>query len=428
MPQLAFDRSVRSVDVDGRLHVKLSNISKANVCPYYGYEIPGAEDRGLDPNKIYMLLRDPEELARAAPSFNNIPLLDRHVAVSADAPQKEFIVGSTGTDARFDGTYLQNSLVVWDQIAIDGIQTKEQCEISCGYRYSVDWTPGVYENTPYDGRMTNIIGNHVALVEVGRAGPDVVVGDKNPFTTTEYKTMKLSRKAVAIRAALGTILRPQLAQDAAALDLGALVKDVKSATIAQDSARIVAAVVAKFPTVDQTALADAIKFAADAEPDDALTAEDQQPGESDEDFAKRKAGKQAKDALPQPSVAPTAAPKQLVVDVAHGMDEAAITALVAKERAAAVADMNALRQAEREVLPLIGEVIGQDSAAAVYKMALDQAGTDLTGVHVSAYPAMVKMLLANKQQAASQPAIAQDSAASASIAAMFPAAGQLKRS
>ena len=60
--RLAFDRaSVRKLDDVGRLQVAVSNISKANVCPYYGREIPGWEELGLEPDKIYQLYRDPEE-------------------------------------------------------------------------------------------------------------------------------------------------------------------------------------------------------------------------------------------------------------------------------------------------------------------------------------------------------------------------------
>lgn len=238
--KLAFDRSVRTVDVDGRMHVQISNISKANVCPYLGREIPGAESLGLNPDKVYMLLRDPGELAKAAGTFNNIPLLSKHVPVSADEPQKDLIVGSTGTDAMFEAPYLKNSLVVWDSIAIAGIDSKEQCELSSAYRYTPDMTPGVYEGIAYDGVMRNIVGNHVALVEVGRAGPDVVVGDANPFQQPmEYDPMKASRKAIAVKAALGAYLRPLIAQDAAIGDLGALVRGVTAATFAQDQARIV---------------------------------------------------------------------------------------------------------------------------------------------------------------------------------------------
>jgi hypothetical protein len=45
---LALDRdSVREKTRDGRLSVKVANISKANVCPYRGREIPGWESLGL---------------------------------------------------------------------------------------------------------------------------------------------------------------------------------------------------------------------------------------------------------------------------------------------------------------------------------------------------------------------------------------------
>jgi len=46
---------MRRTDLDGHLHVENVNISKANVCPYYGSEIPGADALGLDPTRVYML-------------------------------------------------------------------------------------------------------------------------------------------------------------------------------------------------------------------------------------------------------------------------------------------------------------------------------------------------------------------------------------
>ena len=95
--RLAFDRaSVRTYDADGMLHVSRTPISKANVCVYYGREVPGWEELGLSPDKPYKFLRDPEELKRAASTFNNKPLLDLHEAVSIINPPKEMIVGATG--------------------------------------------------------------------------------------------------------------------------------------------------------------------------------------------------------------------------------------------------------------------------------------------------------------------------------------------
>ena len=175
---MAFDRaSVRSTDQDGRLHVELTPISKACVNEYMGSEIPGCEELGLDPKRIYKLLRDPKELARAAPTFNNIPLLNDHVPVTVDSPQHDLVCGATGSNTEFDEPYLKTSLVVWTADAIAGIDSGEQQEISCAYHYVPDMTPGTYKGERYDGVMREIRGNHVALVSKGRAGPDVMVAD-----------------------------------------------------------------------------------------------------------------------------------------------------------------------------------------------------------------------------------------------------------
>lgn len=420
---LAFDRAtVRSVDAFGKMHVEVSNISKGAVNPYIGREIPRWEELGLDPDRVYMLLRDPDELARAAPTFNNLPLLSKHVPVSAEKPSKELVVGSTGTDACFVAPYLQNSLVIWDAVAIAGINLEVQKELSSAYAYRADMTPGEYLGTPYDGVMRDIVGNHVALVEAGRAGPDVVVGDNNPFSTSmEFSNMKASRKAIAVKAALGAFLRPQLAQDAAIVDLGALVRGVKAATIAQDKARIVKEVKAKIPSIDGEALAQTIQIAADGEPEGpedgakkpAMDDDDEQrEDESDEDYKKRMdAKKQAADEDDD---------KDDKKDK-PAMDEATVQKLLAKNTADTVARMNAIRQAEKDVAPFIGEVAAMDSAAAVYKLALDHAKVDLAGVPEAAYGAMVKML-PKPGSKPDVPRIAQDAASAADFAKRFPSA------
>ncbi|MCX5617054.1 DUF2213 domain-containing protein, partial [Bombella sp. TMW 2.2559] len=67
MTILAYDRvgSVRTFDENGRLRVETTPISKANVCGYWGREIPDHAHLGLDPDKMYQLLRDPDELKKA---------------------------------------------------------------------------------------------------------------------------------------------------------------------------------------------------------------------------------------------------------------------------------------------------------------------------------------------------------------------------
>lgn len=183
---MALDRSsVRAYDNDGRLHVDHAHISKAAVNPYYGREIPDYERLGLIPDKKYMLLRDPEELRKAARTFNNLPVMNRHVPVTADTAdshQPEQIIGSSGTDAVYRHPYVDNSLVLWAKPAIDDVEDDRRRELSCAYRYDADMTPGVYEGQRYDGVMRNIRGNHIALVKDGRVGHDAVIGDEAPRT------------------------------------------------------------------------------------------------------------------------------------------------------------------------------------------------------------------------------------------------------
>lgn len=441
--RLAFDRAtLRTIDVDGRMHVKVSHISKAAVNPYLGEEIPNHEQLGLDPKRVYMLLRDPAELEKAAPTFNNIPLLSKHVPVSADDHQPDLVVGSLGTDAEFNKPYLDNSLVIWEAIAIAGVNSKEQAEISCAYRYTPVMDSGTYEGEHYDGMMTNIIGNHAALVVNGRAGSDVVVSDSadvllsgitapdkellgDPLKTMEYQNMKASRKAIAIRAAIGAYIKPKLAADAAIVNISALVRGVKSATLAQDSARIVKDVTAKYKgklaqdiDLDAAELAEIIETAASNEPDEdetALDEDDQRENESDEDYKKRMDAKKTAEDEDEPDEG----------DVSKTAMDSAIKVATAKIERDTIAKMNAIRIAEKEVAQFIGEVVAQDSADAVYKLALDHAKVDLDGVHPSAYRSLVKMLPMHKE---ATPRIAQDASTAKSFAERFPSATKMIRS
>ena len=215
--KLAFDKSVRHLDENGMLHVDETNISKAVVNPYMGYEIPKSEELGLDPDKTYYMYRDADELAKSADSFRNLPVLSKHVPVFADAPPKDLIIGSTGSDVEFNPPYLSVSLSILDDKAINLIEANAKKELSSAYLYDADMTSGEIDGVKYDGVMRNIRGNHVAVVESGRAGPDVVVADSNPFyksSSKENDTMRMTKKGKARLTLLKAAL-PKMAQDAA---------------------------------------------------------------------------------------------------------------------------------------------------------------------------------------------------------------------
>lgn len=397
---LAFDRaSARSYDVDGRLHVDVCNISKATVNPYYGREIPNADALGLDPDKVYRLYRDPVELEKAAPTFMRLQLLDTHIAVDADDPKKEFVAGCIGSDVRFEAPYLKASLAVWVRSSIDKILKKNSAQLSCSYRYRADMTPGV---TPgglaFDGVMRDIVGNHVALVKEGRAGPDVFVNDSLPLgLSTMYKFP-------AVLAAIASVLpglndTQKLALDAA---FEKEAKDEKDAESANDSR--------------EEAL-DSREEAMDAEEKDEVARGDRKKARDSRKAArdKRAADRKAKDGNwglgkgPKGDSDPTIDPKEK--ELKGGNDGAPdLSGYVTKEDAAklakdsadaAVARVTATATAVREVSPLVGPItVAMDSAEAVYRFALDQVKVAHKDVPASALAHIVSAEIRARKGAA----------------------------
>ncbi|WP_272694398.1 DUF2213 domain-containing protein [Providencia sp. PROV036] len=335
--KFAFDKaSVRTYDEDGMMHVALTPISKANVCIYYGKEIPDSEALGLDPNKAYRLLRDPEELKKAVNTFNNKPVLNKHIGVTVIDPPKESIVGSTGERSEFDGTYLKNSLVLWDIDSILGIETEKQKEISSSYRYKLDMTPGEYEGETYDGVMRDIVCNHVAIVPSGRAGSDVFVYDSKPIG------IKLMSKLDKLWA----YLLPKLASDAnpdeVKEEVGKVIKD--DATQAEkDNESEAERLKREEKELKEREARENKDREKDRKADDSDDEDDKPKKTADDEDGDKKAK-----------------------DNKMAMD-AAISAVERK--------FIALRQAERDVRPVVGE-LACDSAEDVYRTALKQMGCE----------------------------------------------------
>lgn len=179
---LAFDASEpnRWVDRNGNLHVKVSHLTKAQVRPYYGFEIPNSEQLRLKPDKIYRGYCPPEELSKPETirSVRGIPIQLNHHRDYPDAPALATRIGSTGDAEAWNPPYLDNSLHFTVQTAIDRIYDGSMRELSLSYRYTPDFESGTTpDGEPFDFIMRDISANHVALVEEGRAGDDVLVED-----------------------------------------------------------------------------------------------------------------------------------------------------------------------------------------------------------------------------------------------------------
>lgn len=118
-------------------------------------------------------LRPPEEVMHpdALASFALVPVTNEHPpeALTADNA-KQYSVGSVSESVVADGDKVRAALMITDAEAIEALDTGRS-ELSCGYTADVVAESGVWEGQPYDAVQRNIRGNHVALVDAGRAGP-----------------------------------------------------------------------------------------------------------------------------------------------------------------------------------------------------------------------------------------------------------------
>lgn len=333
---LAFDqKSARSFDADGRMRVPGCVISVAEPNPYYGKEIPKFKDLALDANTVYDLYRDPSELERAAPTFNGLPLMIRHIAQTADEPRKEYIGGSVG-NARFAEGKLLADLLVWDKQAIDYIQSGELADLSCSYRYRADMTPVEVAGRKAHGSMRDIEGNHVALVEDGRA------------TGAHVADSALSSQpgATNVDPNENNPAAPAAPETGAGLAEALMLLTSKLEGI---ETRLVAVEGGKDPTPQSEAeegIPASVNTASDADPDD----------------KDKKDDKETDKAMDAKSV-------QTVVNAAVEAE---------RKRAAGVA---AAKQACRGDL---GDMIAMDDAGEIYKAALKQRGVDVSAIPAGA--------------------------------------------
>ena len=365
---IALDASARTIDLDGRMHISKSHISKAGVNPYYGREIPKYQELGLEPDKIYKMLRDPGELAKGAKTFERNQILSKHIPVSADQPRKDFVVGSIGSNVEFNAPYLDADLCIWDAEAIAGIESEKVQEISGQYHYKPVMTTGTYQGEAYDGVMTEIIGNGIALVEAGRAGSDVVAADSNPF-----------KRSIMIKLGKAVETYRTLAKDAA---------------VPADKLRLAMDAVIEAtedPEPKESNKETAKDKAKDADPDEEAETEE----EKKERLEKRKAAKdkKAKDAEPEKE------------EEKEKKSEKAMDARIEALRS----EFKQAEEAKRDVRPTVGDVIAQDSAESIYGFALDQMKIDHAGV--TGVPALKALYRVASSKSTDAPRIAMDAAA-----------------
>lgn len=403
--------SVRTKDENGFMHVALTPISKATVNPYLGKEIEGSEEHGFEADKIYYGLRDPDELAKGAKTFNGLPLLLEHHPTDAENLPKEWVVGSVGTDAVFEAPYLKNSMTVTDAQAIGYIEDGTAKEISCSYRFTPDFTAGEFTEADgskvhYDFVMRDIKGNHVALVPEGRAGHDVKVADG--IDAVKYKgNEQKGEKFMPIDDFISKFM--PLASD-------------------EEKAAAKAALEALEPAKDaDPTFAEGVKYGEELEKEEPKKLDSEHEAEGmekalEKDEAEDACGKDEElpvdeenldELMKDPKFKAAfemgvkygekrekADPEKIDADhEREGMERALGEDSVKAIEKRITEKLRGINNATKKVRPLVGEIaepFAFDSAEAVYKFALEKTGRDVKKYPESAYEGMVDMVLEHK--------------------------------
>lgn len=224
----------REFDVNGWFEVKDNPLSLVGVFPYLGRSI----DPEADPDKLFQVLRPAEELGatECVESFKLLPWVDDHTMLGSEEEgltpaERKGVQGVIGQDVYFDADdgdgVLKGNIKTFSE-AMASLIANGKKELSCGYRCRYEYAPGSFKGQAYDYVQRDIRGNHLALVDNGRMGPDVAVLDHFTFTidSKEFTPMATKTETTAEEAIKQFVeMRPALLGMIAAMDAAAKVTD-----------------------------------------------------------------------------------------------------------------------------------------------------------------------------------------------------------
>ena len=149
-------------------------IGRTGWMDYLGQELPQAFNEPC--GSLCKVYRSPEELfsETTIASFEGKSVTNTHPTSNLDISTTPMIERGHMQNIRRDGEFLVADLFIKDAGLVSEIQNNLKREVSCGYDCS--WhkiSDGKYE-------QKDIIGNHVAVVQNGRAGSKVAIHDSKP--------------------------------------------------------------------------------------------------------------------------------------------------------------------------------------------------------------------------------------------------------
>lgn len=164
------------VDKNSFWFIPHNPISKVGIFDYLGSSISDE----CEPNKVYKVFRSGDTLLNSVPTWDNPPkpfINDHEMLGEGFTEIDDRPVQGVITNPQYEDGVLYADITVYSEKLKEAIENGKK-ELSLGYFCKFEKQPGIYEGEAYDYIQTNMVGNHIALVDAGRCGSDVKVFDQ----------------------------------------------------------------------------------------------------------------------------------------------------------------------------------------------------------------------------------------------------------
>lgn len=163
---------------DGYMAVR-AKAARTGVYQYTGREVDPENKHGLRDQAIVNVLRDEATVfdRRAVRSFIGKPITTGHPAEAVNSKNWKQHADGVIMGALRDGEHIAFDLLLMDETAINDTEAGT-VELSNGYGATLEF--GDFAGPAGEkcqARQVSIVGNHVAIVDRGRAGPSCRIGD-----------------------------------------------------------------------------------------------------------------------------------------------------------------------------------------------------------------------------------------------------------
>lgn len=190
--RLIFDKA--RVNSDGYMAIR-ARAARTGIYDYLGIEVD-PEGKHFAADEIIKVYRPPEEVfdRESLASYVGKPITNDHPAEPVTSANWRDVAGGTIMSACREtiesGDFITFDLAFMDADLIRDIESGKR-ELSNGYGAEVIVKDGITEDgEPYQAIQTNMRGNHVAVVDRGRAGSQCRIGDAAPCEVIDANTIR----------------------------------------------------------------------------------------------------------------------------------------------------------------------------------------------------------------------------------------------